>query len=501
MPQIPQYTTQVQASSRGLPDPRASAAGVGNAISGFGATLGDIGDHLYKQQAQTEVTDVQTKLAQARADWTVKQAQMAQESDPGDPHFADKFLEDFQNDVGKLGDNISTREGQQAFKTGMAELTAHFTQSSGLYQAASMGVKAVTDYQTFLDANRNTVFLDPSQFGSVLAQTETALGDKTGVYANMPADDRIKLERQTKEQLALSTVEGLIRQSPQAAMADLKSGKYAAFLDADKTNSLMGQATTAITAQEVDAQRRQRLADKAQKDAEENTLDKIINDAVENPASLTASSIAASNLKPSTKLELIGKMNAGFFDKPAPTKGSVFTGLLQRIYLPDGDPNKLTDPSEINKHIGVDLSLTDARKLRSEIQGKGTPDGQAEAVQKRAFLSLVKSQLTKSDPLTGIRDPKGDELYYQFQSDFLSNYAKQRAAGKSSHDLLDPTSKDYLGRPIASMRRSPAQAMQDAISHSAQPEEQVVTVKTPDEARALKPGTKFKTPDGRVLVR
>jgi len=72
MPQIPQYTQQVEASTRGLPEPHASPTGIGTAIAGFGKALGDVGDALYQEQERTEVADVQTRMAQTRAAWAVE---------------------------------------------------------------------------------------------------------------------------------------------------------------------------------------------------------------------------------------------------------------------------------------------------------------------------------------------------------------------------------------------------------------------------------------------
>lgn len=463
MPQIPQYTPEVEASSRGLPEPHASPTGIGTAIAGFGKALGDVGDALYEYQEQNEVADVQTQMAQARATWTVELEKRANSPHANDPDFADTFSQDFSNSISKIGDNVSTRAGRLAFQQQTAELTSHFAQTAGMFQVAAAGVKAKQDYLTLLDANRNTVLTDPFQFDSVLRSTEAALSDPKGPYANMPADARDLLTRKTRADLALSAAEGAIRMNPRKALADIQGGKWGAYLDADRTNALMGAATSAVTAQEVDAARRERLAEKARNDASDATLNDFIKQAVKDPSSVTADSIASSNMKPETKIAMIGKVNEGFFDKPQPTNPQLFLSLFDRIHLPDGNPNKITDQDALNQFVGKGLSLPDLHTLRSEVSQKDTVAGQVEQKLFDGMLNTVKASLTKATPDKPWVDPAGQTNFQHFLSWVLPEYRRQRAAGKTPQELLDPNSKEYLGKPASQLVRQPAQIVSDLM--------------------------------------
>lgn len=381
-----------------------------------------------------------------------------------DSDFADRFSEDFSNDISKIGDNVSTRAGRLAFQQQAAELTSHFAETAGRFQAAAAGVKAKQDYLTLLDANRNTVLTDPFQFDSVLRSTEAALSDPKGPYANMPADARDLLTRQTRADLALSAAEGAIRMNPHKALADIQGGKWGAYLDADRTNALMGAATSAVTAQEVDAQRRERLAEKARNDTSDATLNDFIKQAVKDPSSVTADSIASSNMKPETKIAMIGKVNEGFFDKPQPTNPQLFLSLFDRIHLPDGNPNKITDQDALNQFVGKGLSVPDLHTLRNEVAQKDTVAGQVEQKLFDGMLNTVKTSLTKATPQMPWADPEGLARYQHWLSWALPEYRKQRAAGKTPQELLDPNSKEYLGRQAAPLKRSPAQEMHDVIT-------------------------------------
>jgi Transglycosylase SLT domain len=150
------------------------------------------------------------------------------------------------------------------------------------------------------------------------------------------------------------------------------------------------------------------------------------------------------------------------------TYGPGFWQMYQNVHAPDNDPNRITDPSQLWSHGGPtgDLTLSGIEKLTQEIQGKRTPDGEAEAEMKKQFLSMAKAQITGTNEGMHIRDPKGDELFLKFMAQVLPAYDKAKAAGASATSLLDPSSKDYLGSAIASFRRPMTTWVQDMLQEN-----------------------------------
>ncbi len=460
MPRIHDYTQQVSAQGA-IGGRRAQAGDFGTGVD-TGAGLTSAADTLYDVEQRQEVSKVRTDMAQKRAEWTVNLQTAANESEIGDPNFAQRFIDKFGEDIAKSGDGIHTAAGRRAWQEATAQLTAHFTQTAGLYQAKSMGDKAVLDYKKGLDFDRNTLLLDPSTFNVVLAQSERGLDDPAGPYAEMPADKREQLRNNTRQELALSAVQGLIRQDPTEALDQLKSGKWAQYLDADKTYTMQRSAEIAINAAEVERDRIDRAKAKAQVEAQRATENEFIAKLVEDPNSLSAKEVSNSNMTPDDKLKWLGIIGKAGKPGAIKTDPAVYLDTYQRIGLPPDDPRHLGE-DDLPALVGHGLRLEDVNSFRSEIQGKKTEAGRIEGELKDGLLKLAKTSLTGADPLFRIRDRKGDEQLQKFTAWFLPEYSRQRQAGKSAVDLLDPNSKDYLGKAIDQYKRPRAVFMHDLM--------------------------------------
>jgi hypothetical protein len=75
----------------------------------------------------------------------------------------------------------------------------------------------------------------------------------------------------------------------------------------------------------------------------------------------------------------------------------------------------------------------------------------------------------------------------------------RRGETRRYHDLQAGNTR--RGQDIRSRDTRRGQDRRGSGSRSAAPRENIPTVRTPEEAMKLKPGTKFKTPDGRVKIR
>jgi len=145
--------------------------------------------------------------------------------------------------------------------------------------------------------------------------------------------------------------------------------------------------------------------------------------------------------------------------------GKGFYDLYKRVHLPDGDPQRISDESQLYSHVGPDgdLSVKGVDKLVSEIQARKTPEGVAETEMKAQFLKNARAQITGTDEGLHIKDPKGDELYLKFLAKVLPKYDAERRAGKSAAALFNPDGPDYLGADIAGFRRKPEDWYKDVV--------------------------------------
>lgn len=229
------------------------------------------------------------------------------------------------------------------------------------------------------------------------------------------------------------------------------------------------RARQTLNAQYIDQEHQMALAKQALELQQKKTQNGFLS-AMQN-GQLTADKVLNSNLDPfgsGSKDEFLNMLRAR--DKAPKTDSTTFNELFARINLPDTAPGKITNANQLNSYL-IDgrLDIQDLDKLRAEVEHKGTADGEAEAKLKSGIFEVAKSTLTKSNPLIGLQDPIGDESLQRFTSWFLSEYQRQRGAGKTPTELLSPDSPDYLGKRITNYVRNPQQIMQDVLKSATTP--------------------------------
>jgi hypothetical protein len=179
-------------------------------------------------------------------------------------------------------------------------------------------------------------------------------------------------------------------------------------------------------------------------------------------------------------------------DRADKTYGKGFYDLYKAVHAPEGDPSRITDPSQLYSHVGPngDLTVSGVDKLVTEINGRKTPEGEAEGEMKSAFLKNARNQISGSDEGLHIKDPKGDELYLKFLAQFFPSYEAAKNQGKSAATLFNPESPDYLGKMISGFRRPMNEWYSDMMADQGG---------GPDQAGKFDP-TKVKTVDDLVAA-
>jgi hypothetical protein len=470
MPRIREYVSEEKLSGAGIPGRRAQAedfgsgAGAyrfGQALQGVGQDMGQGALFLAQQESRDEVTDVHTQLAKANADWTLHLNESVQSAAPGDDTIAPKFLERFDDYLSKLGERYQTRNGRRAFDLGAASMRGAFAEQAFGQQARLAGVHAKQQFQSALDASRNALVNDPSQFHRLLESTHAALNDTEGSYARIPAEQREPLNRLAKEQLAYSAVQGYMKLSPELAIKQLNGGQWDEYLDADKKISLMRGA-------EVEISRREAESVRVSKEAERAEQEVIIQKLAANK--LTSMDVLQSNLRPTGEgskehfLNVLRTRSKEATEAPIKTVPSVMLDLFTRIHAPDGDPSKITSEAELNNaYINKRLSFEDFNRLRKEVTDARTPEGEKLGKRRSDFVQGVAAQIDKSNPLMGKIDASGKQQVYEFSYYVDQQVDAYRKAGKNPYDLFDPSKPDYLGSPqvISGFQKTIQQSMKE----------------------------------------
>lgn len=479
MPQIPEYQQQQSVSGTAIPGRNARETDVGGpAMSQLGAglqasgqDLGRAGRALAEQDARAEVTDVYTRMAGMQAKWSKTLRDRGLTVDPSDEGFvngafATQFQTDLKDDLDTLADRYTTPQGRQTFQKQAAELSAHFVEASGVFEAKLAGVRAAASFDTLVNGWQNSLIRDPDGLPSAQEQVNTAINDTSGTYAMIPATEREKLRLTAARALQKSAVEGWIQLSPSFALAKLQEREQLKNLDADDRHTLIREAKTAQHALEVAKDQQALNQIRALKLQDQAATDDWILKAAD--FKWNAGDIAADpRLLPDTKIQLINLAHARSkepVEAPIATIPSTELALFNRIHLPTGDPNKLVDPKQVYQaYLAKQLSWDDMNKLRKEIYDAATPDGAKLGARVNDLVGGIKSSITKANPLLGKLDPEGDLQLYKYQSDLQRKVDEYRKTGKDPYDLLDPSKADFFGRPeiLSGYQKTLQQSIQD----------------------------------------
>lgn len=488
MPKIVSYERQ-EAAAGPVALEKATAEGMGGNIAaqmqGFGKALEGNADLIQKRQEQADISDLNVKMSQAHAEWTKSYNEQLQNGTLN----TEQFTKDFSDYMDSIGEGVQTNKGSQYFKSASAELKGHFLINAAEGQAELAGAKAKNDYMQTLNNGSSALLNDPSSFPLAL-KMQTAGLDNLVATGGMPAKAAEELKGHTSKELAKSSVRGWIKLSPESAKEQLNSGQWDQYFDGDTKNQLFGEADQASRARSIDDERlkkQQREAlEKAQVTTQNQFLQKMSTD------ELTTKDILNSNLDPfgsGSKEQFLNLMKTQAREKSEKirTDPNTMIDLYDRVHLPDGDPNKLNDENELNKYFGKGLTMADINTLRSEIQNKKTIAGANEAELKKGVTDIAKGKLTKSNPLTGVRDPLGDEQYQKFLVSFMNDYSTQIKKGKTPQQLLSPDSPDYLGKSISQYTRSSKQIIQDMVKMNAGPAKNGLASPTPAPTPTVEP--------------
>jgi hypothetical protein len=292
------------------------------------------------------------------------------------------------------------------------------------------------------------------------------LNNPNGTYYRMPADQRLVLENDTRRDLSLSAVQGLIHLDPDAAKAQLNEGRWDHELDADKEAALLAAADTAINGRRIAAEHAAVMADRAERKAREATADRLYM-GVANGNPNAANGVLNSNLHWEEKNQLLSLVQKAAADTgDAKTYGPGFLSLFDRIHRDPGDPQRIATDAQLYAYLGRadGVTLAGPTQLRNELVGRRTIEGSVEAELKKKFDQAVRAALSGTNPILGMRDPKGDELVLQATTWWLPEYQRRREAGERPEDLLDPTNPKGLFAGVERYKRPPMQFLRDMMN-------------------------------------
>jgi soluble lytic murein transglycosylase-like protein len=143
-----------------------------------------------------------------------------------------------------------------------------------------------------------------------------------------------------------------------------------------------------------------------------------------------------------------------------PSDPKTFNDTQARINLPAGDPNRLTDPSQITPLIAHGLNYSDSQKLITEMKDLNSPELNPFLKQVNGVKQTAQKMLTSSMSPVAMANPDvAQEASYRFGVALDDQISAMRKAGKNPQTLFDPSSPDYVLSParVASFMPTEAQ--------------------------------------------
>lgn len=500
MPKIPVYEQQVP-----IPGPvqgrQVTPADTGAEIGAGLQTLAQGGAQLatvlQENVTRSALSDARSKMEAKRAVWTLRLQQESDAATPGDQTFAYNFTEKVSKDLAPIMEGINNPTARLYAKEASARLTADMYERAGLHQAKLAAVKATQDFGVILDSTRNTVFSDPTQFDHSIETITAQVGE-----ANVPAITKQKLLIESKKQIALSAVQGIIKLDGQAAKDQLSApdSKWNKYLDADNKATLVLQAEEKIRSDRVAAEHAIVMAEHALKLKREGIMDGMFTQFAKKQ--LTVPDIEADRTisfeQKHTLYDMI-KTQTRDLREPIRTDPDVFFKTLT-----DVRGNQVGDVTSLAKlYVSRQVAWDDVEKLQKEWHEMATPDGKNLAKMKEEMLGAAKPQLDKTNFMRGFIDQDGGVNLMAFHNYMDAQIQAKRDAKKPIYPLFDKTSPEWLGNQVGSFK-TPARISVPKFEDQVTPDATVVAPSKPASARpgavqapAAKPLSAPANPSGR----
>lgn len=472
MAQIKEYNLQTNAAG---PERQTAAhvedtGNTGTALTQLGRTVGNIGEAVEKRQGQINSADISAKMSKAHADSTIELNEMLQKATPedlaggtssgapGSKSLSDKFLDNYDKRMAEIADGATTDAGREYFEKSNAQLRAHFQVQAYEGQAALIGAKAKTDTINSIQNGSTVLMNDPSALEITKKNFDEFLQAqiKTG---GLPAAKAGELQKAAYAEFAEGSARGYMNINPDAAEKMIKAGKFDAYISGDQKYKLLAEAKVYKNAQEVEENRQKKMAKDARKEQAEATQDMMLNKIYKNEMS-SKEILNDHSLDFSEKLQMIHVMKQ-HQEEANKTDPEVYRAVYDRVNAKDGDPQKITDVNELSEFVGNGISVSDLQSFRKQVQGGKSGEGKIETQLRKSFTDMAKNQLTKTNEMTGLKDPNGDEQYHAFLTDFTNKYQSEVQKGKTPDQLLNPKSPDYMGNMLQNYVKTPNQIMQD----------------------------------------
>lgn len=458
MPQVNEYAapeTEAQGPVGGTSPNMEMAGAVGKGMQHLGAGIEEFGDVIYKKNAQQETADIYSTFAQKRAEWGKRLKEQAANGTLN----TDDVKQQYEEEVGKLGENITTAEGRNYFERQSARLGGHLVSTASAMQTAMAGDKAQQSWEQGIVFNSHAVHDDPASFADVYNS------NLEGVSALIKADPRLvgqehKISKAMGTRLATAAAKGWADQDPginpetgapneNLGKHVLDKGMFDDILDAQQKEGLYHYARTQDENRRVEKNRQ--LTDTKNADEYKSYLWQK-----ENANKMLDNKISINDLKNSPLLPSEKYHYRGMIEQQS--REETRTDPRKRNQLNNDIYNgKITSMDQVFARAQTGgLAPTDVMKAHSLLNL--TDEGQRENSNRRSMMAVLKKEIGFKD-ISGQSSAVGEFKISQAHDEILDLQDQLKQKGEDPKSIYDSKSPNFYGNIVARYRPTAQEAM------------------------------------------
>lgn len=247
------------------------------------------------------------------------------------------------------------------------------------------------------------------------------------------------------------------------------SGSHYDVLSPPEREQLIGHLQTQLSAHQEDSAKAiqlQKVQTQAASDQAEMKIRQTVYSSNGDPSSMPTNTqiVNTPGLTRESQDRLIKFVHAaGGDNKDRKDYGPGWLPLFNQATAKQGDPQRLSDPSQLYGHVSNgDITVSGMKMLETLMTGRKTAEGETAATGLALFKKNAEHQLVHSTPY--FKDPKGEQLTTDFMMSALPAYYDGIAHNKTPAQLLTSTSPDFIGKNLESFKRTPNEISGDLYS-------------------------------------
>lgn len=426
---------------------------IGSGISEIGKAVEDYNFH--QEQSEGYKTLSQIMLARTTA-W---QERIKDPATRDDPSLQAKFAQESEDIYDQFRQSFSTKKGQEWADHRIAATREHFNTTTTADIASIAGVKAHNNLIEGLNLNVAVVDKDPTALVAAANLWNESIAATLEANPGITGAQKVKFETDMKRTGLQALVQAAVK-------ADIRSGgdgtrisddpQFAPYINAQERQqfvTMQRQEQRLVTAE---ARAQKQWAKEEAQFKSDDTVVKMWQNLSSPKPSLSRQdlndAVDAGQLTRRDYEHMIGVVERQTKDEPAARVSQrVWSDLTSRMYLPEGDPNKITAITDILQNVDK-LRKDDFNDLVKKFQDGKTEFGQKLGTDVEHFLQSYKASISKS--MLGNNDGFGDAQFFKFRKDVEQAVEDARRSGgpDAVRKLLKPGSTEFLGNPDNIMR-------------------------------------------------